>query len=437
MLTVLLAVVIIPSSARTIEADETYSVTLTGGANTSISGSVTQTEITGEMGTVVYTANDGYCFAEFAKIQSNGVTATRTDATTVTVSGIPTGDVEITVPDALKKVKVITDDTYGQDKGGIVAGIFTDGDNKYVLCSKNSDGKYVINVVPSTGYSFGNASTYAILDVKYDTANNQILFSDEIVNSVDITFYKPLKIDFGSGHTELLKKLVKEMGGVAEIDGTCMTFNPRPYEENNAYLYQANMTYSFISKIKSELEGKCVDNGECFFYIGRKAEYNSDDEIAEEKADKTTKVKDIVSAGDSFYMCWYDYSCSGDIVWTKGNAGSKEFEFKRNICDKGFAFGGEDVDVPPGLILASTYDLRGTVKIDDTDVTDKVTFSEGSLVVSVPDTVLNDLSVGTHTIKVLFEDNLEASKAFTIEDAAEGGGDSSEIIYRLPKTGIE
>ena len=77
-------------------------MTLSGGANATTSGGATsQTGLTGAMTTVTYTANTGYYFAEFADISSNGITARRTSSTVVTVSGMPTADATITVPDAV------------------------------------------------------------------------------------------------------------------------------------------------------------------------------------------------------------------------------------------------------------------------------------------------------------------------------------------------
>lgn len=79
-----------------------YTVTLTGGANATRSGGdATQPSLTGSMTTVTYTANAGYHFAEFTDITSNGVTATRTSDTVVTVSGTPSGNASITVPNAV------------------------------------------------------------------------------------------------------------------------------------------------------------------------------------------------------------------------------------------------------------------------------------------------------------------------------------------------
>lgn len=86
-----------------------YNVTLNGGANATTSGgNTTQTGVTGAMTTVTYTANSGFHFTEFANITNNGITATRTSDTAVTVSGTPTADASITIPDAVADAVAVT-----------------------------------------------------------------------------------------------------------------------------------------------------------------------------------------------------------------------------------------------------------------------------------------------------------------------------------------
>ena len=79
------------------------SVTLTGGENATVTGSTNQTNLTGAMTTVTYTANEGYYFAAFEDIVNNGVTVRRNNSTNITVSGKPTDDVNIVIPDAIEK----------------------------------------------------------------------------------------------------------------------------------------------------------------------------------------------------------------------------------------------------------------------------------------------------------------------------------------------
>ena len=81
-----------------------YSVTLSGGANAVADPptGTSQSGLTGAMTTVTYEAVSGYHFEEFTDITQNGITVTRTGDTIVTVSGTPTADTAITVPDAVE-----------------------------------------------------------------------------------------------------------------------------------------------------------------------------------------------------------------------------------------------------------------------------------------------------------------------------------------------
>ena len=81
-----------------------YTVAITGGANAVASGgSATQTELTGAMTAVTYTANSGYYFTKFADYTTTGISVAWT-ATAITVSGTPTADTNITIPSALLSI---------------------------------------------------------------------------------------------------------------------------------------------------------------------------------------------------------------------------------------------------------------------------------------------------------------------------------------------
>ena len=84
-------------------------VTLTGGANAKSSGGLLkQSYLPGAMDTVTYTALTGAAFPEFETFTQNGVTVERTSDTVVTISGTPTANTEITVPDAESSSKMVT-----------------------------------------------------------------------------------------------------------------------------------------------------------------------------------------------------------------------------------------------------------------------------------------------------------------------------------------
>ena len=87
---------------------DTYTVTLTGGEHATPDKATTQTGLTGAMETVTYTAHDGYHFDDFMPIESHGITAQKTGAKTVTVSGTPDADVTIAVPNAVHDTYTVT-----------------------------------------------------------------------------------------------------------------------------------------------------------------------------------------------------------------------------------------------------------------------------------------------------------------------------------------
>ena len=84
-------------------------VTLTGGTNAKSSGGLlTQSYLPGAMDTVTYTALTGASFPEFENFTQNGVTVERTSDTVVTISGTPTANTAIIVPDAVSSSKIVT-----------------------------------------------------------------------------------------------------------------------------------------------------------------------------------------------------------------------------------------------------------------------------------------------------------------------------------------
>lgn len=89
-----------------------YTVALTGGANATTSGGdTTQNGLIGDtdaMTEVTYTAKTGFHFDTFTDIADNGITASRTSETTVKVSGTPTYNANIEIPDAVPNTYTVT-----------------------------------------------------------------------------------------------------------------------------------------------------------------------------------------------------------------------------------------------------------------------------------------------------------------------------------------
>ena len=117
------------------------SVSLSGGANASTSGdsSIKNTFFIGtipEMTTITYTANEGYKFPAESNSYgtSDGITVTRTSDTCVTVSGTPTGVVNVTIPDAVQSSVAVTDVTLSKTSTTL-----TVGDTEKLAATVNPD----------------------------------------------------------------------------------------------------------------------------------------------------------------------------------------------------------------------------------------------------------------------------------------------------------
>lgn len=85
-----------------IATHEAFDVTVEGGANASVSGITEQLDVTGMIQNIIYTAAPGYKFEVFPDSFEKGITVHRINREKVIVSGIPTGDALITVPDAVQ-----------------------------------------------------------------------------------------------------------------------------------------------------------------------------------------------------------------------------------------------------------------------------------------------------------------------------------------------
>lgn len=129
-----------------LENTPAYTVTLTGGANaTTRDGSTTQTGVMSAMTSVTYTANTGYHFDTFTDITDNGIKASWTSATTVVVSGTPTANASIKVPDAVPNTYTVTLDNQGATTPGATS----------VTATYNDKLPSIANNLPSkTGYFF-------------------------------------------------------------------------------------------------------------------------------------------------------------------------------------------------------------------------------------------------------------------------------------------
>lgn len=85
-------------------APTAYTVTITPGANMTPATTITNTVTVGNGTDVSFTAADGYYFPnDYTVAAQNGVRVVRVNDTKISVTGTPTGDVNITLPDATAK----------------------------------------------------------------------------------------------------------------------------------------------------------------------------------------------------------------------------------------------------------------------------------------------------------------------------------------------
>ena len=143
----------------------THSVTITAGdhmTKTADSGEASQTDLTGAMTDVVYTADNGYYYpTDYSVAEVSGIKVTRDSYTQITVSGTPTADAAIaltaptakTTPDA-PTTATATDCTTADNNDGTLTGVTT------AMEYKKSDaadwtagtGSDITGLVPGTYY---------------------------------------------------------------------------------------------------------------------------------------------------------------------------------------------------------------------------------------------------------------------------------------------
>ena len=119
----------------------------------------------------------------------------------------------------------------------------------------------------------------------------------------------------------------------------------------------------------------------------------------------------------------YKNTKGNNSSWTKGSSNTLDLTFKRSEQDN-----------------EGTYNTHFShIEIDDNKVNnDKYTIGYGSIIIKLKPELLNDLSVGDHTLKIVFDDG-EASAKFTIKEKGNNNNNnnSNNKPYIIPKTGVE
>ncbi len=247
------------------------SVTLSGGANATLDGATSRTGLTGAMTTVTYTANTGYYFEEFADISSNGITARRTSSTVVTVSGTPTADATIMVPDAVEKTAATVTKaptartlTYNSSTQELVtAGEATGGTMYYAVTTENTaptdDNLYTTSIPTKT-----DAGTYyvwykAVGDENHSDSDPKavtVMIGEAAGSETGNTESQPgAPTISGSNMAEVVKSVVEA------IQNGTLTNPPENIEEIKAALAQpgAEVTLTLVSTPLADNETPAQD----------------------------------------------------------------------------------------------------------------------------------------------------------------------------------
>ena len=402
----------------------TYSVALSGGANATASGSTSQTVTAGQaMTTVTYTASTNYHFDEFPDIKNNGVKAARTDSTTVTVSGNPTGDVEITVPGAVADSVAVTGVSISPTSKSVSKNeVFA---ITATVSPENATNKKVKWSVLGSGitlYSDQDCNTQMTLNSETtDTTVYAKAGTGYVMATVTVTSAENANLtadcDVESGMTPITTKITL----IYDANGGTPGGN---WPEGNTVKVDSGAGIDFSSFWTSIDEGLLVKaptglvcEGITITDADGSTTYAYGDNTGTYKFQKDSIIK-FNWIEDKFYVS------SGDGgTWKKGSTTTLDFTFKRSVLNN------------------STYDCFTGIEVDGNPVErnpENYADSDGSVNINLKPAYLETLTEGEHTLTAIFTDNKTASAKFTITKESSGGGSSSsDTVYKIPRTGID
>ena len=350
----------------------TYNVLLTGGSNATISGgSTSQSELSGAMETVTYTANSGYHFADFTDITQNGITVTKTSDSVVTVSGIPTADVNIVVPDAIAKTQISYTVTFNVengswDEGGSDAQTVTltgyEGDTLNLAASQIP----AVGSNPDATYKAGSWDTIptAGMAITADTT-----FTYTYAAKTPISYTVTFNLANGSWNEGGSDAQTVTLTGY-EGDTLTLSASQIPAVGSNP-----DATYKAGSWDTIPTAGMEITADTTFTYSYVK--------------ENTAPITYTNTEGEG-------------SNYTLGTNGTLTFRFSRSEND------------------AETINHFTGIKVDNVEVSsNNYTYSAGSVIINLKPEYLQTLSVGQHTLTAMFDDGGDVTVNFTIVAAAQ------------------
>ena len=246
------------------------------GANTTSSGATIQVVLYGsEITPVIVTADQGYYFEPFEDFTYRGITVTRTNETTVTLSGKPLSYVSITVPDAVLNLNTYTKLIPKAD------------DNTDTLATKQ--------------VTFGGIKWYIIEDNSSNASGGSLtLFPVECIGdgSVFKTQWKAETKYSTSDVKKVVDAMTKEGGILADVAGAINTVNL------NTKVYNTDKVFDTVSNVKCYLLD--VETAEKLPNNIRKCKTASNDYW-------WLRSPHFAIAQEAYIECEYVYGSSGEI----------------------------------------------------------------------------------------------------------------------------
>ena len=350
----------------------TYNVLLTGGSNATISGGSTrQSELSGAMETVTYTANSGYHFADFTDITQNGITVTKTSDSVVTVSGIPTADVNIVVPDAIAKTQISYTVTFNVENGS-----WNNGGSDAQTVTLTGYGGDTLNLAASQIPAVGSNPDATYKAGSWDTTPTAGM---EITADTTFTYTYAAKTPISYTVTFNVENGSWNNGGTE-----AQTITLTGYEGDTL-----NLAASQIPAVGS--------NPDATYKAG---------------SWDTTPTADMEITADTTFTYSYVKENTAPITYTNtegegsnytvGSNGTRTFRFSRSEND------------------AETINHFTGIKVDNVEVSsNNYTYSAGSVIINLKPEYLQTLSVGQHTLTAMFDDGGDVTVNFTIVAAAQ------------------
>ena len=350
----------------------TYNVLLTGGSNATISGgSTSQSELSGAMETVTYTANSGYHFADFTDITQNGITVTKTSDSVVTVSGIPTADVNIVVPDAIAKTQISYTVTFNVENGSWNNGV-SDAQTVTLTGYEGDTLTLAASQIPAVGsnpdatYKAGSWDTTptAGMEITADTT-----FTYTYAAKTPISYTVTFNVANGSWNEGGSDAQTVTLTGY-EGDTLTLAASQIPAVGSNP-----DATYKAGSWDTTPTAGMEITADTTFTYSYVK--------------ENTAPITYTNTEGEG-------------SNYTLGTNGTLTFRFSRSEND------------------AETINHFTGIKVDNVEVSsNNYTYSAGSVIINLKPEYLQTLSVGQHTLTAMFDDGGDVTVNFTIVAAAQ------------------